>query len=198
MQSGDMLRFEDIAGVVQGYRPGEDLTLLRKAYDFCALRHGEQKRLSGEPFIVHPLEVVHILAELKLDVVCLAAGMLHDVIEDTGTTRGTIETEFGAEVARIVEGVTKIGRIKFMSREEQQAENFRKMVLAMVDDIRVVLVKLADRLHNMRTLEYLPPEKQERIARETLDIYAPIAHRLGMGKVRGELEDLAFKFLEPD
>ena len=198
MQSGDMLRFEDIAGVVQGYRPGEDLTLLRRAYDFCALRHSEQKRLSGEPFIVHPLEVVHILAELKLDVVCLAAGMLHDVIEDTGTTRGTIETEFGAEVARIVEGVTKIGRIKFMSREEQQAENFRKMVLAMVDDIRVVLVKLADRLHNMRTLEYLPPEKQERIARETLDIYAPIAHRLGMGKVRGELEDLAFKFLEPD
>jgi len=193
-----MLQFEDITGVVQGYRPGEDLTLLRRAYDFCALRHGEQKRLSGEPFISHPLEVVHILAEMKLDVVCLAAGMLHDVVEDTGTTRGTIETEFGAEVARIVEGVTKIGRIKFMSREEQQAENFRKMVLAMVDDIRVVLVKLADRLHNMRTLEYLPPEKQERIARETLDIYAPIAHRLGMGKVRGELEDLAFKFLEPD
>ena len=192
-----MLRFEDIAGVVQGYRPGEDLTLLRKAYDFCAIRHAEQKRLSGEPFISHPLEVVHILAEMKLDVVCLAAGMLHDVVEDTGTTRGTIETEFGAEVARIVEGVTKIGRIKFLSREEQQAENFRKMVLAMVDDIRVVLVKLADRLHNMRTLEYLPPEKQERIARETLDIYAPIAHRLGMGKVRGELEDLSFKFLEP-
>jgi GTP pyrophosphokinase len=193
-----MLRFEDITGVVQGYRPGEDLTLLRRAYDFCAIRHADQKRLSGEPFIVHPLEVVQILAEMKLDVVCLAAGMLHDVVEDTGTTRGTIETEFGAEVARIVEGVTKIGRIKFMSREEQQAENFRKMVLAMVDDIRVVLVKLADRLHNMRTLEFLPPEKQERIARETLDIYAPIAHRLGMGKVRGELEDLAFKFLEPD
>ncbi len=198
MQSGDMLRFEDITGVVQGYRPGDDLTLLRRAYDFCAIRHGEQKRLSGEPFISHPLEVVHILAEMKLDVVCLAAGMLHDVVEDTGTTSGTIETEFGAEVARIVEGVTKIGRIKFMSREEQQAENFRKMVLAMVDDIRVVLVKLADRLHNMRTLEYLPSEKQERIARETLDIYAPIAHRLGMGKVRGELEDLSFKFLEPD
>jgi GTP pyrophosphokinase len=193
-----MLRFEDIAGVVQGYRPGEDLAVLRRAYDFCALRHGEQKRLSGEPFIVHPLEVVHILAEMKLDLVCLTAGMLHDVVEDTGTTRGTIENEFGAEVARIVEGVTKIGRIKFMSREEQQAENFRKMVLAMVDDIRVVLVKLADRLHNMRTLEFLPAEKQERIARETLEIYAPIAHRLGMGKVRGELEDLAFKFLEPE
>jgi len=193
-----MLHFEDIAGKVQSYRPGEDLTLLRRAYDFCVLRHSDQKRLSGEPFISHPLEVVQILAEMKLDLVCLTAGMLHDVVEDTGTTSGALEREFGPEVSRIVEGVTKIGRIKFMSREEQQAESFRKMVLAMVDDIRVVLVKLADRLHNMRTLEYLPPEKQERVARETLDIYAPIAHRLGMGKVRGELEDLAFKFLEPE
>jgi GTP pyrophosphokinase len=193
-----MLHFEDIAGRVQAYRPGEDLSPLRRAYDFCALRHSEQKRLSGEPFISHPLEVVQILAEMKLDLVCLTAGMLHDVVEDTGTTSQAIEREFGPEVARIVDGVTKIGRIRFMSREEQQAESFRKMVLAMVDDIRVVLVKLADRLHNMRTLEYLPPDRQERVARETLDIYAPIAHRLGMGKVRGELEDLAFKFLEPE
>jgi GTP pyrophosphokinase len=193
-----MLQFEDIAGKVQAYRPGEDLTALRRAYDFCALRHAEQKRLSGEPFITHPLEVVQILAEMKLDLVCLTAGMLHDVVEDTGTTSEVIEREFGPEVARIVDGVTKIGRIRFLSREEQQAENFRKMVLAMVDDIRVVLVKLADRLHNMRTLEYLPPERRERVARETLEIYAPIAHRLGMGKVRGELEDLAFKFLEPE
>jgi GTP pyrophosphokinase len=193
-----MLHFEDIAAKVQAYRPGEDLSPLRRAYDFCALRHSEQKRLSGEPFISHPLEVVQILAEMKLDLVCLTAGMLHDVVEDTGTTSQAIEREFGAEVARIVDGVTKIGRIRFMSREEQQAENFRKMVLAMVDDIRVVLVKLADRLHNMRTLEYLPPDRQERVARETLEIYAPIAHRLGMGKVRGELEDLAFKFLEPE
>ena len=198
MQIGAMLRFEDIAGMVQANRPGEDLTLLRKAYDFCAARHSEQKRLSGEPYISHLLEVVRILAEMKLDLVCLTAGMLHDVVEDTGTTSEVIACEFGAEVARIVEGVTKIGRIKLMSREVQQAENFRKMVLAMVDDIRVVLVKLADRLHNMRTLEYLAPEKQERVARETLEIYAPIAHRLGMGKVRGELEDLAFKFLEPE
>jgi len=193
-----MLHFEDIAGKVQAYRPGEDLSPLRRAYDFCTIRHSEQKRLSGEPFISHPLEVVQILAEMKLDLVCLTAGMLHDVVEDTGTTSGAIEREFGPEVARIVEGVTKIGRIRFMSREEQQAESFRKMVLAMVDDIRVVLVKLADRLHNMRTLEYLPPDKQERVARETLEIYAPIAHRLGMGKVRGELEDLSFKFLEPE
>jgi GTP pyrophosphokinase len=193
-----MLNFEDIAAKVQAYRPGEDLTPLRRAYDFCALRHSEQKRLSGEPFIAHPLEVVQILAEMKLDLVCLTAGMLHDVVEDTSTTSEAIEREFGPEVARIVDGVTKIGRIKFLSREEQQAENFRKMVLAMVDDIRVVLVKLADRLHNMRTLEYLSPERRERVARETLEIYAPIAHRLGMGKVRGELEDLAFKFLEPE
>jgi GTP pyrophosphokinase len=193
-----MLRFEDIAAKVQVYRPGEDLSPLRRAYDFCADRHSDQKRLSGEPYISHPLQVVQILAEMKLDLVCLTAGMLHDVVEDTNTTIEVIEHEFGSEVARIVEGVTKIGRIKFTSREEEQAENFRKMVLAMVDDIRVVLVKLADRLHNMRTLEYLPPDKQERVARETLEIYAPIAHRLGMGKIRGELEDLAFKFLEPE
>jgi GTP pyrophosphokinase len=193
-----MLHFDDILARVQAYRPGEDLTPLRRAYDFCVIRHSKQKRLSGEPFITHPLEVVQILAEMKLDLACLTAGMLHDVVEDTGTTSESLEREFGPEVKRIVDGVTKIGRIKFMSREEQQAESFRKMVLAMVDDIRVVLVKLADRLHNMRTLEYLPPERQEHVARETLEIYAPIAHRLGMGKVRGELEDLAFKFLEPE
>ena len=185
-----MVQFNDIMRQVQFYRPGDDLALLRKAYDFTAAQHANQKRLSGEPFISHPLEVVHILADLKLDPVCLTAGMLHDVIEDTRTTPELIRQDFGAEVARIVEGVTKISRMKFMSPEEHQAENFRKMVLAMVDDIRVVLVKLADRLHNMRTLEYLPPDRRERIARETLEIYAPIAHRLGMGKVRGELEDL--------
>jgi GTP pyrophosphokinase len=192
-----MLRFEDILREVQSYRPGEDLSLLRKAYEFTAAQHARQKRLSGEPFISHPLEVVHILAEMKLDPICLTAGMLHDVIEDTRTTPELVRQDFGAEVARIVEGVTKISRIKFLSPEEQQAENFRKMVLAMVDDIRVVLVKLADRLHNMRTLEYLPPDRREHVARETVEIYAPIAHRLGMGKVRGELEDLAFRHLEP-
>jgi len=193
-----MVEFEDILRTVQGYRPGEDLGLLRKAYEFCALQHSHQKRLSGEPFISHPLGVVQILTEMKLDPVCLAAGMLHDVVEDTRTSPERLRQEFGEEVARIVEGVTKIGRMKFLSPEEQQAENFRKMVLAMVDDIRVVLVKLADRLHNLRTLEYLPPEKRERIARETLEIYAPIAHRLGMGKVRGELEDLSFRYLDPE
>jgi GTP pyrophosphokinase len=193
-----MLQFEDILREVQSYRGGEDLALLRRAYEFTALKHADQKRLSGEPFISHPLEVVQILAGMKMDPVCLVAGMLHDVIEDTRTTTELVRQDFGAEVARIVEGVTKISRIKFLSPEEQQAENFRKMILAMVDDIRVVLVKLADRLHNMRTLEYLPPDRRQRIARETLEIYAPIAHRLGMGKIRGELEDLAFRHLEPE
>ncbi len=193
-----MVQFEDILRQVESYRGGEDLSLLRRAYEFTVAKHANQKRLSGDPFICHPLEVVHILAGMKLDPVCLAAGMLHDVIEDTHTTPELVQQDFGAEVARIVEGVTKISRIKYLSPEEQQAENFRKMVLAMVDDIRVVLVKLADRLHNMRTLEYLPPDRRERIARETLEIYAPIAHRLGMGKIRGELEDLAFRHLEPE
>ena len=193
-----MVQFEDILREVESYRAGEDLSLLRRAYEFTAAQHAQQKRLSGEPYIIHPLEVVHILAGMKMDPICLVAGMLHDVIEDTHTTPELVQQDFGAEVARIVEGVTKISRIKYLSPEEQQAENFRKMVLAMVDDIRVVLVKLADRLHNMRTLGYLPPDRRERIARETVEIYAPIAHRLGMGKIRGELEDLAFSHLEPE
>ncbi len=193
-----MVQFEDILRQIETYRRGEDLSLLRRAYEFTAKQHALQKRLSGEPYIVHPLEVVYILAGMKMDPVCLSAGMLHDVVEDTRTTTELIRQEFGAEVARIVEGVTKISRIKFQSPEEAQAENYRKMVLAMVDDIRVVLVKLADRLHNMRTVEYLPPDRRERMSRETLEIYAPIAHRLGMGKIRGELEDLAFRQLEPE
>ncbi|MBI1984106.1 MAG: bifunctional (p)ppGpp synthetase/guanosine-3',5'-bis(diphosphate) 3'-pyrophosphohydrolase [Acidobacteria bacterium] len=193
-----MVRFEELAQKVQQYRPSDDLDLLRRAYEFSASEHRAQKRISGEPFVSHPLEVANVLADMKLDVVCLAGGMLHDVVEDTPTTIDRVREEFGPEVARIVEGVTKISRIQLLSPEERQAESLRKMVLAMVDDIRVVLVKLADRLHNMRTLEHLPPEKRERIARETLEIYAPIAHRLGMGKIRGELEDLAFRFLEPE
>ena len=192
-----MLQFEEIVRKVQISRPGDDVSLLRKAYEFSASEHKTQTRISGEPFVSHPLAVANVLADMKLDVVCLVAGMLHDVVEDTPTTVDRISQEFGPDVARIVEGVTKISRIEFVSPEVQQAENLRKMVLAMVDDIRVVLVKLADRLHNMRTLEHLPPEKRERIARETIEIYAPIAHRLGMGKIRGELEDLAFRHLEP-
>jgi GTP pyrophosphokinase len=196
MQS--VLQFEEIIKKVQAYRPGDDVSLLRKAFEFSCLEHKAQKRLSGEPYVTHLLQVANVLADMKLDVVCLAGGMLHDVVEDTPTTIERVRQEFGPEVAAIVEGVTKISRIQFSSPEEQQAENVRKMVLAMVDDIRVVLVKLADRLHNMRTLGFLPAEKRARIARETLDIYAPIAHRLGMGKVRSELEDLAFQHLDPE
>ncbi len=192
------MQFETVLRKVQTYRPGEDLTLLRDAYRVCQEKHDGQRRLSGEPYLSHPLEVVSILADLRMDTVCLAAGMLHDVVEDTPTSIQGLKEQFGSEVAHIVEGVTKISRIHFLSREDQQAENFRKMLLAMVDDVRVVLVKLADRLHNMRTLEYLPPDKRRRIAHETLEIYAPIAHRLGMGKIRGELEDLAFHYLEPE
>ncbi|MGH9471047.1 MAG: RelA/SpoT family protein [Terriglobia bacterium] len=192
------MKFDDFLSTVAAYRPSDDPALLRKAYEFSAREHRAQKRLSGEPFVSHPLEVAGILAGLKLDAVCLAAGMLHDVVEDTPATIAEVREEFGPDVARIVEGVTKISRIEFFSPEDQQAENLRKMVLAMVDDIRVVLVKLADRLHNMRTLEHLPVEKRQRIARETMEIYAPIAHRLGMGKMRGELEDLAFQYLEPE
>src|SRR5215471_887716 len=193
-----MIQFQEVLSKVQSYRSNDDLSLLTKAYEFCAAEHKAQTRLSGEPYVSHPLEVANVLADMKLDVVCLAGGMLHDVVEDTPTTIERLRQEFGAEVAHIVEGLTKIRRIEFVSPEERQAENLRKMVLAMVDDIRVVMVKLADRLHNMRTLEHLPPQKRERIARETLDIYAPIAHRLGMGKIRGELEDLAFLHLEPE
>jgi len=193
-----MVEFEQLMQKVQAYRPGEDVGLLRRAYEFSAAEHRSQRRLSGEPYVSHPLAVANVLADLKLDVVCLAGGMLHDVVEDTSTTIDRVREAFGPEVARIVEGVTKISRLEALKPEERQAENLRKMILAMVDDIRVVLVKLADRLHNMRTLEHLPPEKRERIAAETLEIYAPIAHRLGMGKVRGELEDLAFRYLEPE
>jgi GTP diphosphokinase / guanosine-3',5'-bis(diphosphate) 3'-diphosphatase len=193
-----MLHFEDVLNKVRSYRPVDDLSLLAKAYEFCAAEHKAQKRWSGGLYVSHPLEVANVLADMKLDLVCLAGGMLHDVVEDTPTTIERLREEFGTDVAHIVEGVTKISRIEFVGAEERQAENLRKMLLAMVDDIRVVMVKLADRLHNMRTLEHLPPEKRERIARETLEIYAPIAHRLGMGKVRGELEDLAFRYLEPE
>ncbi len=191
-------QFERLLQKVEAYRPGEDVELLRRAYEFSAAGHQTQKRLSGEPFVSHPLEVANVLADMKLDVVCLAGGILHDVVEDTATPIERVREAFGADVAQIVEGVTKISRLEALKPEERQAENLRKMVLAMVDDIRVVLVKLADRLHNMRTLQHLPPEKRERIAAETLEIYAPIAHRLGMGKVRGELEDLAFRHLEPE
>jgi GTP pyrophosphokinase len=190
-------RFEALLRQVQANRPNEDISLIRQAWEFCVSHHQGQTRLSGEPYIVHPLEVAEVLVEMKLDATAIAAALLHDAVEDTPATSQEIGEKFGDQVAHIVDGVTKIDKIQFANREDRQAENVRKMLLAMVSDVRVVLIKLADRLHNMRTLEHLKPERQEAIARETLDIYAPLAHRLGMGKVRGELEDLAFRFTDP-
>jgi GTP pyrophosphokinase len=190
-------KFRDLLRTMRENRPGDDLELVRRAYEFSQTHHAGQSRASGEPYLVHPLEVALVLADMKMDPVAIAAGLLHDSVEDTSVTIVDIRKEFGEQVAHIVEGVTKISKIDFATHEEQQAENLRKMMLAMVDDIRVVLIKLADRLHNMRTLEHLPAERQEKISRETLDIYAPIAHRLGMGKIRGELEDLGFRYLDP-
>jgi GTP pyrophosphokinase len=192
-----LTKFRDLMKRMQENRPQDDLTIVKKAYDYSLKHHEGQSRASGEPYLVHPLEVALVLAEMKMDPVAVAAGLLHDSVEDTSVTIVDIRKEFGEQVAHIVEGVTKISKIDFATREEQQAENLRKMMLAMVDDIRVVLIKLADRLHNMRTLEHLPADRQHKIAEETLEIYAPIAHRLGMGKIRGELEDLGFRFLDP-
>jgi GTP diphosphokinase / guanosine-3',5'-bis(diphosphate) 3'-diphosphatase len=192
------LRFVELLDKVRRNRPGDDLDLLRRAYDFAAEQHKTQTRLSGEPFLSHPVEVAHLLADMKLDVTSLCAALLHDVVEDTKIPLEEISRQFGVDVARLVEGATKISRLDLLAPEARQAENVRKMLLAMVNDVRVVMVKLADRLHNMRTLEYLDADRQRRIARETLDIYAPVANRLGMGLIRGELEDLAFRFLEPE
>ena len=192
-----MIRFEDLIEKIRRNNPEADVELLRRAYVFSAYEHKGQVRHSGEPYLVHPLEVADFLADMHLDVVAIAAGLLHDVVEDTLTTIERIEELFGAEVAHVVAGVTKLGALPLASLEERQAESFRKMLLAMVDDVRVILVKLADRLHNMRTLEHLPEDRRVRIAQETRDIYAPIANRLGMSKVRNELEELAFRHLEP-
>ena len=191
-----MIRFEDLIEKVRTTNPDADVELLRRAYVFSAYEHKGQVRHSGEPYLVHPLEVADLLADMKLDVVAVASGLLHDIVEDTQTPIERIKELFGADIAHVVEGVTKLGAIPFSSSEERQAENFRKMLLAMVDDIRVILVKLADRLHNMRTLHHLPEERRIKIAQETRDIYAPIANRLGMSKIKNELEDLAFKYLE--
>src|SRR5256712_4202078 len=192
-----MIRFEDLLEKVRAYSPDADVELLRRAYVFSAFEHRGQVRHSGEPYLIHPLAVADFLADMKLDAVAIAAGLLHDVVEDTLTTIERIQEIFGAEVAHVVEGVTKISAIPFSSSEERQAENIRKMLLAMVDDIRVILVKLADRLHNMRTLSHLPEERRIKIAQETRDIYPPIANRLGMSKVKNELEELSFRYLEP-
>jgi len=192
-----MIRFEQILEKVESYKPDFDQELLERAYIFSAREHRGQVRSSGEPYLVHPLQVAYILAEMRLDETSIAVGLLHDVLEDTLTTKETLQQMFGDDVAELVDGVTKISRYAYVSKEEQQAETFRKMLLAMVSDLRVVLVKLADRLHNMRTLQFLAEERRVSIAKETMEIYAPIVNRLGMGRLNSELEDLSFHYLLP-
>lgn len=181
---------------ILSYSPSADIDLIRKAYEFAKAAHSGQHRVSGELFIFHPLGVAKILADLELDITTIAAGLLHDVAEDTNYTIEDIERNFGSEIALLVDGVTKLGKLEFKTKEEQQAENLRKMFFAMAKDIRIILIKLADRLHNMRTLKSMPKEKQQEKAIETIDIFAPLAHRLGISKVKWELEDLAFRYLE--
>jgi GTP diphosphokinase / guanosine-3',5'-bis(diphosphate) 3'-diphosphatase len=190
--------YRNLEDRIRAARPNEDLEALRRAFVFAAQHHSKQKRKSGEPYITHPIAVANVLLDMQMDLVCLQTGLLHDVVEDTGVKLEEIRERFGDDVARCVDGVTKLSKISMANREDRQAESLRKMLLAMTGDIRVIMVKLADRLHNMRTIHSLPPDRQHAIAQETIDIYAPIAHRLGMGKVRGELEDLAFQILEPD
>ena len=193
-----MTQLQTLLEEIPKYQPGADLALLTRPYAFSAASHKGQQRASGEPYLSHPLEVAHLLVDFKMDVTTVTAGLLHDVLEDTKAKKADLEREFGDEIAELVDGVTKIGKLAFSSREERQAENFRKMLVAMARDLRVLMIKLADRLHNMRTLDYLPPDRARKIAQETLDIYAPLAHRLGMAKVKAELEDLALRTLQPE
>ncbi len=191
-----MVRFNDIVEEILKYNPQADVDLLERAYVLSAKVHRGTVRLSGEPYLIHPLEVAYMLTKMNLDVPSVVSGLLHDTVEDSYLTKEEIEEYFGSEIAGLVDGVTKISRIEEQSSEESRAETLRKMILAMSKDIRVILIKLADRYHNMQTLQFLSPEKQTEIARETLDIYAPIAHRLGIEWIRGDLEDLAFKYID--
>ncbi len=193
-----MTEFQTLIEEIPKYQPGADLDLVKRAYRFSELSHQGQQRASGEPYLSHPLEVAGLLVNFKMDVTTVTAGLLHDVLEDTRTTKEDLAREFGPEIADLVDGVTKIGKLAFSSREERQAENFRKMLVAMARDIRVLMIKLADRLHNMRTLDYLSSDRARKVAEETLDIYAPLANRLGMAKVKAELEDLALRCLHPE
>lgn len=195
---GKDIKVNDLVEKVQSYFPSADVDLIRKAYDFSARVHQGQKRQSGEPYLIHPMAVAEIITELKLDVPSVVAGLLHDTVEDTLTSLDELKGIFGREITALVDGVTKLGRANFSSREEKQAENFRKMLLAMGKDVRVILIKLADRVHNMRTLDHMPAEKQVLTAQETLDIYAPLSHRLGIAWIKSELEDLALKYLHPE
>ncbi len=198
MAKGNVNSVEEICSTIRGYYPDANLALVRKAYEFAEKAHGDQKRSSGDPYIIHPTEVARILAELRLDLSSICAAFLHDTVEDTQARLEDIEREFGKDVATLVDGVTKLNKMSFRTSEEKQAENFRKMIIAMSKDIRVIIVKLSDRLSNMRSLQFLPAHKQKTIARETLDIYAPLANRLGMSRIKVELEDLCLRFIHPD
>ena len=198
MAAIDEQLYKELIDKIKTYHPSDDFSMVEKAYKLAVEAHKEQKRKSGEPYIIHPLKVAYILAELELDMETITAGILHDIIEDTPYTYEDIAHLFSEEIAALVDGVTKLGKLSYTTKEEAQAENYRKMFLAMAKDIRVILIKLADRLHNMRTLNYMTPEKQREKAQETLDIYAPLAHRLGISKIRSEMEDLCFKYLNPD
>ncbi|MGH7296687.1 MAG: HD domain-containing protein, partial [Polyangiaceae bacterium] len=193
-----MLQAEQLIDRVRTYQPSVDSDLIQRAYYYSFKMHAGQTRKSGQPYVVHPVSVAGIIADLRLDAASVCAGLLHDVVEDTLATADDISKEFGVEVAELVDGVTKLSAINFTSKEDRQAENFRKMVVAMARDIRVLVIKLCDRLDNMRTLEHMKHEAQERIARETLEIYAPLATLLGIQSFKSELEDLAFKYLEPE
>jgi GTP pyrophosphokinase len=193
-----MIRFDDILETASSLYSEKDITLLKKAYVFAARAHKGQIRRSGEPYLSHPLEVARLLSEMKLDITTLAAGLLHDVLEDTDVTAEDLEKNFGKDIADLVEGVTKISRVQVASPETRQAESIRKIIMAMTDDLRVIFIKLADRVHNLQTLKFLPEDKQKLIAQETLEIYVPIANRLGMGRVKAELEDLSFRYVTPE
>ncbi|MBQ4276239.1 MAG: bifunctional (p)ppGpp synthetase/guanosine-3',5'-bis(diphosphate) 3'-pyrophosphohydrolase, partial [Lachnospiraceae bacterium] len=194
-----VILYHDLIKRIKDYHPSEDFTSIRDAYELAYSAHEDQVRRSGEPYIIHPLYVAIILADLQMDKETIIAGILHDVVEDTVITTADLERKFGSDVAKLVAGVTKVTKdFKYSSKEEEQAVNLRNMFLVMAQDIRVIIIKLADRLHNMRTLEHMPPAKQYEKAKETMEIYAPFAQRLGIGKIKVELEDLSFKYLEPE
>ncbi|MBN2408718.1 MAG: bifunctional (p)ppGpp synthetase/guanosine-3',5'-bis(diphosphate) 3'-pyrophosphohydrolase, partial [Candidatus Aminicenantes bacterium] len=193
-----MIRFDDILDKIASFYTEKEIIQLKKAYVFAARAHKGQTRRSGEPYLSHPLEVANLLADMGMDITTLIAGLLHDVLEDTETTPVDLRNDFGQEVADLVEGVTKMSRVQEASPEVRQAETIRKIILTMINDLRVIFIKLADRIHNLKTLKFLPEDKQKQIAKETLDIYAPIANRLGMGRIKAELEDLSFRYVNPD